>query len=357
MDSSVDARRAYPGESIRPCAPVPGGRPEWRRQFERPGSNPLVVVLLIIGRGSHLENRVRPRGGLIAVRIFTRQHDIVPPAPLPRIQLNSAAYRAMAPRFGQLDSVGYEMLFSLMDYRRYRNRTGRFARDIRKSVMGGAFEGSLPAKAFEILQPGDMLLVQTLGSPLSWLVMYLTSSEISHAAFYLGNRKIAHATLSGVCVEPIDALLDPNTRILPGVLPIPANKRSEILLSIQGYVGLPYGWIPALFKGIRILSGRDWPYFRWKFFADISALLLLLDLPLLVAFHRPVITWVAPVYLGIVLANALRWRWKPLKFDGWTGKPCDLLGIVEGCAGSLMFDAYSLHQQTRAHNSDGTTIG
>ena len=61
----------------------------------------------------------------------------------------------------------------------------------------------------------------------SWLIMYLTSSEISHAAFYLGNREIAHATLSGVRVEPIESLLDPNSRILPGILPIPDDTEPK----------------------------------------------------------------------------------------------------------------------------------
>lgn len=245
------------------------------------------------------------------------------------------------------------MLFALADCRRYRNRTGRFARDIHKSVMGGAFEGSLPDKAFELLSPGDVLLVQTLESPISWLIMYLTSSEISHAAFYLGNREIAHATLSGVRVEPIESLLDPNSRILPGILPIPDDTRPEIVRAVQQYIGLPYGWIPALLKAIRILSGRDWAYFRWTFFADICMLLFVLDLPFLAAFHRAVITWLAPAYLATVTLNALRWRWKPLKFDGWTAKPCDLLRFLESSGGSLMFDAYSIHLQTRAKTNVG----
>jgi hypothetical protein len=249
------------------------------------------------------------------------------------------------------------MLFGLADYRRYRNRTGRFGRDIRKSVMAGAFEGSLPDKAFELLGPGDVLLVQTLGSPISWLIMYLTSSEISHAAFYLGNREIAHATRSGVCVEPVESLLDPNSRILPGILPIPDEKRSQIVQATREYFGLPYGWIPALLKGIRILSGRDWPYFRWRFFADICVLLFVLDLPFLIAFHRPVIAWIAPAYLTTVMLNALLWPWKPLKFDGWTGKPCDLLSIIEYAGGSLMFDAYSIQQQSKGKASVDNTTG
>jgi len=90
-------------------------------------------------------------------------------------------------------------------------RSGRFAPDFTKSVMGAAFEGGLPEKAVRMLRPGDVLFVQTFGSLLSWLVMYFTKSEISHVAFYVGNKQIAHSPMSGVVFEPIEVLYDADT--------------------------------------------------------------------------------------------------------------------------------------------------
>lgn len=244
------------------------------------------------------------------------------------------------------------MLFALLDYRNYKRREGRFARDLTKSIMGGAFEGSLPETALQVLRPGDVLFVQTLGWPLSWLIMYLTKSEVSHVAFYLGDREIAHSTLGGVTIEPIEALFNPSTRILPCIWPMPDEKRLAVIRIVkEQYEGLPYGWIPALLKGIRILTGRDWPYFRWVFFLDISFALMLIDLPLFLFLKYPVVAWLIPAYLVVIIFNWVLWKFWPLVFSEWTGKPCDLLRLLQLQEGSFLFDAFAVQQQAmrRSH--------
>jgi hypothetical protein len=240
------------------------------------------------------------------------------------------------------------MIFSLIDYYNYLRRSGRFSRDIKKSPMGGAFEGSLPEKALTILKPGDALFVQTYGWFLSWLVMYLTKSEISHAALYVGDNKIMHATFSGVVTEPIESLYGSNNLILPCIWSIPDEKRTLVVKTArEDFEGEPYGWLPVLLKGFRIITGRDWPYFRYTFLFDIGLVLTLLDIPFLLVLGHPVFSWLIFVYLSVISFNYFYWRIKPLKFSGLTIKPNDLLYIMCDQGASLVFDAYAISQQQR----------
>lgn len=232
------------------------------------------------------------------------------------------------------------MIFALADYWRYINRTGRYARSFKASIMGAAFDGGLPDKVFHVIRSGDILFVQTFDHPLSWLVMYSTSSEISHVAFYLGNGEIGHATLAGTVIEPVEHLYDTSTRILPFVWPMPEETRPKIAETLRReFVGRPYGYAAVILKALRILSARDWPYFRWKFFLDACFTLLFLDLPFLVLFERPVFLWIVPGYLTLIAINAMQWRFRPLPLNEWTGKPCDLLRHLQNNGGSAILDA------------------
>lgn len=213
--------------------------------------------------------------------------------------------------------------------------------------MGGAFQGDIPIKAIERLRPGDVLLVQTLDSPISWLIMYLTTSEISHVASYVGDGQIIHATTAGASIDPVESLFGQNTRVLPTQWDWPDDLRTQVSRNLHDYLGTPYGWSAVLLKGFLILSARDWPYFRWRFFADIALTLLILDLPVLLLLHRPIFLWLIPCYLTLIAFHWLLWKVRPLKFNEWTGKPCDMLSVIQQSGGTLMFDAYHLAQQLK----------
>lgn len=249
------------------------------------------------------------------------------------------------------------MLFAFVDYQQYKRKTGRFARDLTKSIMGGAFEGLVPETAVQMLRPGDVLVVQTLERFASWAIMYVTQSEVSHVVFYVGDRKIAHATPArGVVIDPIETLFAPNTRLLPCVWPMPDEKRAEVARAVrESYEGRPYGWIPALRKGMRILVGRDWPAFRWSFFVDISLFIFLLDLPFLLVVEHPVLTWLMLVLLSLIAWNAVYWRIRPLKFNESTAKPTDILRLIQFSGGSFLFDGYAIQQQASCSLSSSST--
>jgi hypothetical protein len=129
------------------------------------------------------------------------------------------------------------MLLALHDYIQYRNRSGRFTRKIKQgSLMGGAFEKNVPEDIIIQLKPGDILFIETFDSLISWAIMYLTNSQVSHIAIYLGDRNITHATDSGIVIESIDSLFDSNTRILPCIWHILEGKRDEVKPAVRKYV-------------------------------------------------------------------------------------------------------------------------
>jgi len=244
------------------------------------------------------------------------------------------------------------MIFALRDFLQYRSKKGRFSRSYKASFMGAAFQGGLSPKAIAELRPGDLLFIETLNSWISWLVMYMTKSEISHVAFYVGDHSIAHATLSGVAVEPIEVLYDQETRILPFIWPMPDEKREQILPFIEKeYADTPYGWHDVAKKAIRIFFGRDWRYFRWSFLIDLILILLVLDVPLLVVYERLFFSWLIIPYLSVVAINWLFGRFKPLAFDKSTVKPHEFMEFVMGQGGTAIFDAYELSQQKMAEQT------
>lgn len=124
------------------------------------------------------------------------------------------------------------MIFAIADYLHYVRKKGRFSRHPHTSFMAGAFERSLSPQAIAMLRPGDLIFVETMDRPAAWLIMYLTSSEVSHLAMYVGNGEIIHATLDGVRADPITSLYG-NVRLLPCIWPMPEEKRLDVAVSLR----------------------------------------------------------------------------------------------------------------------------
>ena len=124
--------------------------------------------------------------------------------------------------------------------------------------MGGAFEDAIPDAALELLHAGDVIVVQTLDKFASWVIMYLTQSEVSHVAMYLGGRRISHATpATGVTIEVVDALFKPNSRLLPCIWKMPDETRAKIPDHVvESWEGRPYAMLLVLLKGLSIFSAH-----------------------------------------------------------------------------------------------------
>ena len=178
--------------------------------------------------------------------------------------------------------------------------------------MARAFRGTLPEELVSALRPGDLLFVQTLGSLRSWLIMYLTKSEISHVAMYAGDRTIRHATTSGVATEPIDVLLDERTIVLPCSLSLSSEQRHDMHDVLRRFEGAPFNWSVVILKGVRIVLGRDLLYYRASFIADCAMVLLLLDVPILAFGGGPFFLFLFPAYLVVVGMAMILSRLRPL---------------------------------------------
>ena len=236
------------------------------------------------------------------------------------------------------------MILAYLDYRRYKRRSGRYARHAIESMMGRAFLGRLPDEVVALLRPGDLIFTSPYDSLISWSIMYFTSSEVSHVAMYVGHGKISHVTLSGMVEEPIDALYEETTRLLPCRLPTNQEMQAKVPAAVKGHVGRPYGWRPVRLKLLRILSGRDVPYFRWRFFIDAAVLLAGIDLPFVLWFGHPVLLWFLALYSGLVLLNRIRWYTSPFPADSDYMKPSDLLRMWS-IEGQPVFDGDALSEQ------------
>jgi hypothetical protein len=188
--------------------------------------------------------------------------------------------------------------------------------------MCAAFEDRLPHKFIDLMVPGDGILIGSFNSWFSWLIMYLTNSQVSHCVLYVGEGQIAHATLDGVSIDTIDSLFKPRVRLLPFHLPMSEEARSKIKDILEKTVGTPYGMQHVFRKACLILSGRDWPFFRWRFFLDVVLFLALLDLPFFLLLGVPVLCWLIAPYLVLVGVNGIAWyKWAPRA----TEKPVDFI--------------------------------
>lgn len=236
------------------------------------------------------------------------------------------------------------MLFALRDYCNYRHVRGRYARNNDASYMGGAWQGELSPIALEVLRPGDFFLVEGLGSFQSWLVMYLTSSEISHVATYLGSGAVVHATPSGVQIDPIGSLFARGSRVLPVHLNVTDDDREVIIETQMSLLGTPYGYGVAIKKGLRILTGRDWGFFRWRIASDVILPMLLAGAAQYIFTGRQILVWLCVAYLLVVAVHRIAWRIFPPKYDGNWAKPCDAIHWAKAGGDSILFDGFQLHQ-------------
>ncbi len=227
------------------------------------------------------------------------------------------------------------MLCALLDYLSYRRRRGRFARTSASDPMCLGWEERLPDAVASRLADGDILLIETFGSFLSWLVMYFTSSQTSHVAIYCEGGRVSHMTLSRLVIEPIENLYGPNIRILPGKVNWPAKKEPMEQITSK-YSDRPYGWYVIMRKAALILSGRHWYYFRWKFFLDISLTLVLFDACLYLLSGVAAMSILIPLYLLVIGINRIRWSRNPLKRTEHTMAPAEAVLFVMNTNGTFL---------------------
>jgi len=227
-------------------------------------------------------------------------------------------------------------VLSLLDFVKYKKKPGRFCSKF-PFMMEKGFLHSLPQETVDILEPGDLLFIQTLNSFISWLIMYLTKSDISHNAIYIGNGMISHATTAGVLEEPIDTLYG-DSIIIPCRMKFTKLQQEKLSETKNKLVGQPYNWSWVISKGILILTCREHVYFRFSFLIDILLVLLFLDFPFLYFGGFPFLLCCYPVYLILIFSNYLRSLKKPVKIESNTAKPIEVYLLALEHGGSVLLD-------------------
>jgi hypothetical protein len=214
--------------------------------------------------------------------------------------------------------------------------------------MGAAFEGYIPDVGLKLLKAGDIIIVQTLDRFASWVIMYVTQSDVSHVALYLGDRRICHSNPSvGVTSEPVEVLFRPNARLLPCVWKMPDATRAKIPDEVaESWEGRPYASLLVFLKGLSVLSAHNWPVFRWQLFVDVAAALFVIDLPFLLLLHHAVVSWLIPAYALVVGLNALRWKLMRPRMSELFFKPNDALHMIVASGGAVVADGVDVHRQT-----------
>ena len=236
------------------------------------------------------------------------------------------------------------VIFALWDYWNYRRQRGRYAREYPAGIMAGAWMGDLPAAVKQHLLPGDFLLVEGMGSSISWLVMYITSSKVSHVTTVVDNERIVHSTLGGVRFDSIDSLFDKGSRVLPIRCNFTEEERLQLVDIWRSQIGNRYGLSSAVRKGLRILIGRDWAFFRWRLAADICIPLILFTVIILPFGGTLWLMYACLLYLVSVAGNAALWRLLPPKYDEHWAKPCDVINDAYAYHYEFIVDAANLHR-------------
>lgn len=230
------------------------------------------------------------------------------------------------------------MIFAIFDYIQYRRRAGRYQRDINKSgsLMGRSFNGKIPGEIIARLRPGDLICIQNFDWWVSWAIMYLTGSSISHVAFYLGDGVIGHMTLDGAVKEPVERLWKSDARFLPFIWFMSDRQRQLIEASMDELSAVVYYdcWL-LVRKALRILSGRAWGSFRWTLFADVVFSTALLDLVTVLVVGIPVFSALLVPYTLLLIVNRLRFTQEPVL----AGSPEELInGLFRTGRGTPLLD-------------------
>ena len=235
------------------------------------------------------------------------------------------------------------LLIALLDFFKYKRKEGRFCSKF-PFMMGNGFHHRLPEETLNILKPGDLIFVQTLNSFISWLIMYITKSDISHNAIYIGNGMISHATTGGILDEPIESLFGDSV-IVPCRMKFDKLQQEKLIQAKNTFVGQPYNWNWVITKGLLILSCREHIYFRFSYLFDALFGLLILDFPFLYFGGFPVMLWCYPMYLILILTNFIKSKKYPIKIESNTVKPIEVYLLALERGGSVLLDPQKLQPE------------
>ncbi|MGK5675479.1 hypothetical protein ACSNOB_21870 [Micromonospora sp. URMC 106] len=161
------------------------------------------------------------------------------------------------------------------------------------------FPESPPAAAIIFMHP--------LNSRLSWAVMYVTDSPLSHVATSVGGGDVIDASLEGVIKYPFDELLDEQSYMAIVIPPMTDVQQRTVVEHLHSRLGAGYSWFMAARIGLRATVGLSGT-FNWRLYFD-GALTLALTAAVigsLWGFAGKASLAASAIYLVATLLNSAR---------------------------------------------------
>lgn len=194
------------------------------------------------------------------------------------------------------------MLFALRDYCEYRRRSGRYSDHALRGVgLRKAVAEEFPG--WRQLPLGTLLFAHTAKSFLSWSVMYLTNSVLSHVAMVYGDGVVHDVTTAGVMRHSIANYFDNASYIQFKPCPVGADLQC-MRVTLDSNLGHRFNWLGVLKLGAHIVIANH-TSFRWRLAGDILFVTLLITA--LTAALSPGAVFLpataAILYLAIVIFN------------------------------------------------------
>jgi hypothetical protein len=227
------------------------------------------------------------------------------------------------------------MIFAALDYWAFRRKRRQY--DVTRSgnQLSSLFEGSIPSEVATKLEQGDVVFTSNLRSGLSWIIRYLTGSQLTHVVIVTGPGTVMDTTLSGVAIRPLNELYAEQIRFAPMHSPLTESERVSEGLGFRAlpYLGKPYAKLEVMKIAVGALLNYYPRFFRMAFVADMFIFLLTLDLINIELFKYPILIWLEIPYLIVVIYFFLTWRFfgrsvtepiipdsllQALKERGWT---------------------------------------
>lgn len=225
------------------------------------------------------------------------------------------------------------MIFAALDYWAFRRQVKQYDPSRSDNQLGSLFHRNIPSEVADRLAQGDVVFTSNLRSGLSWMIRYLTRSQLTHVALVTGPGTILDSTLHGTAIRRLTELYGDNVRLAPCHSPLTAEERVGFGIKSLAFLGQRYAKGETIRIGIGALICYYPHYFRWTFLADVFGLLAACDLISIELFRFPIFLWLFFPYTLVVVYLFVSWRLlrrqvtapfipddilKTLKDEGWT---------------------------------------
>lgn len=195
-------------------------------------------------------------------------------------------------------------MFILIDYIMFRFSLGKYsARELRKRhPINLSWESAYEPALEDLLVEGDIVFFSHKHFSLSWIVRYLTKTDISHVGFYKGNGEILHSTLSGTRIDKLQHFFENDYCVIPVSMQALLSKNADLnLVNFNTFIGRKYPLKSTMLRAMLFFVGWPWRKFRVTYLFDVLLALTLLSLVISRERFLTLIIYLYGAYLVAIL--------------------------------------------------------